>query len=234
MSKPNLLLLHGALGSKNQFTHLKRSLADQFNVYDLDFEGHGGRLSDKDYSISLFANNIMDFIEENSLVKTHIFGYSMGGYVALKLASENQTWIDRIVTLGTKFNWTPEIADKEVRMLNPSKVEEKVPKFATYLSKLHSPDDWKTIMRKTAQMIIDMGNGKKLSEIELSSITNKILIGIGELDNMVTTEESKYTAELIPNGELDIIEGLKHPIETVDVNRLAVLLRSFFIGDIQK
>ena len=46
-------------------------------------------------------------------------GHSMGGYVALKLALKRPELVDRIITLGTKFNWTPEVAAKEVKMLNP-------------------------------------------------------------------------------------------------------------------
>lgn len=46
-----LLLLHGALGSKNQFKSLKEILKSDFDVYDFNFEGHGGLVSDADFSI---------------------------------------------------------------------------------------------------------------------------------------------------------------------------------------
>ena len=36
-----LLLLHGALGSKEQFTALNEQLSSEFEVHTLDFEGHG-------------------------------------------------------------------------------------------------------------------------------------------------------------------------------------------------
>jgi pimeloyl-ACP methyl ester carboxylesterase len=51
----------------------------------------------------------------------------MGGYVALKTAVLHPGRIEAIVTLGTKFHWDPENASNEVRMLNPEKIEEKVP-----------------------------------------------------------------------------------------------------------
>ncbi len=227
MNKKNLLLLHGALGSKKLFESLKALLSNEFNIYDLNFEGHGGRLSDKEFSIDLFVHNTLEFIQENGIERTNVFGYSMGGYVALKLAMEHSELLERIITLGTKFNWTKEIAEKEVRMLDPVKVEEKVPAFAKQLEQLHDPCDWKEIMHKTSRMMLDMGNGNKLSDDNLQLIPNQTLIGVGELDNMVTVEESKHASNLLTNGELRIIEGFKHPLELVPMDRLAGLILGF-------
>lgn len=41
MSKPDLMLLHGALGSRAQFSSLEPVLGETFRVHTLDFEGHG-------------------------------------------------------------------------------------------------------------------------------------------------------------------------------------------------
>ena len=45
--KEHIILLHGALGSENQFSQLKESLADKFEVHSMNFEGHGGKTSNK-------------------------------------------------------------------------------------------------------------------------------------------------------------------------------------------
>ncbi|NOT38135.1 MAG: alpha/beta hydrolase [Saprospiraceae bacterium] len=231
MNKKNLLLLHGALGCKKQFESLKELLANEFNIYDLNFEGHGGRLSDKEFSIDLFAKNTLEYIQEIGLERTNIFGYSMGGYVALKLASENSDFIERIITLGTKFNWNKEVAEKEIRMLDPIKVEEKVPSFAKQLENLHYPCDWKEIMNKTSRMMIDLGNGNKLSDDNLKQISIPTLIGVGELDNMVTVEESKNVSDLLQNAKLRILEGFKHPLELIPMDKLAKLILDFTTKD---
>ena len=54
----------------------------------------------------------------------------MGGYVALQLANKHPKYVQKIITLGTKFAWDKETAAKEVKMLNPEKIEEKIPAFA--------------------------------------------------------------------------------------------------------
>ena len=59
--KEKVLLLHGALGSKEQFSSIKKIIEVAFDVYDLNFEGHGGVASSREISIELFTHNIIDF-----------------------------------------------------------------------------------------------------------------------------------------------------------------------------
>ena len=216
-----LLLLHGALGSQKQFTSLTEKLAASFEVYMLNFEGHGGISSENDYSIQLFTQNVIDFLDTNEIDEISIFGYSMGGYVALNAALQIPQKIKKIVTLGTKFQWDPESAAKEVKMLNPSKIEEKVPKFAEKLSKDHHPLDWKEVMTKTADMMLAMSAGAKLTDEDLKKVAVPVVIGIGDLDKMVSYEESENAASLIPNASLVKLEGVEHPIEKVSTEVLA-------------
>ncbi len=225
--KNNLLLLHGALGSEVQLKSLLELLSDDFNVHTLNFEGHGGRTSDHEFDMERFAANVVEKLQVLEIPKAHIFGYSMGGYVALTLAKKHPELIDKIVTLGTKLNWTLESAQQEVKMLNPEKIEEKVPAFAKRLHELHQPNNWKEVMRKTATMMLALANGKKLFNDDLQQIHHKILIGIGSLDNMVTIYESENAATQLPNGVVKIIEAVKHPIEKVDSTVLATVIRDF-------
>jgi len=219
MSK-KLLLLHGAIGSKAQFNVLKTKLEDHFDVYSLNFEGHGGRLTTKSFSIELFAENVLDFLDDQGLDKVQVFGYSMGGYVALKLALQHPDRIEKVTTLGTKFNWDLETAEKEVSLLNPDKVEDKIPHYAAQLWRLHQPQDWKQVMNKTADMMMNMANGAKLSEDDFNQIQQKVTLGWGSEDQMVTLQESEEIAKLLPNGTLITLDGIKHPIESVPVEEL--------------
>lgn len=227
--KPNLILLHGALGSENQFIQLKELLSNHFSVFAFNFEGHGGRYSNQPYSMELFSQNVQDFMNENGIEKSHFFGYSMGGYAALVLAKSHPQKVEKIMTLGTKFNWTPETSAKEVKMLNPEKIEEKVPKFAAMLQKRHTPLDWKEVLRKTAQMMMDLGNGKALKLEDFERVSHEILVGIGSKDNMVTMEESKQVSDKLPKGKIEIFDNFPHPIEKVDFERLKEEIEIFFL-----
>jgi len=218
--KEKLLLLHGALGSIKQFSALKEKLGASFEVYAINFEGHGGKASQNEFSIELFTNNVLDYLHEKSIEEITIFGYSMGGYVALSAALENPKKIKKVITLGTKFKWDLESAAKETQLLNPVKIEEKVPAFAEKLQQEHYPQDWKVVMNKTAAMMIEMGKGAKLMDSDFKKINQTVIIGIGSLDHMVSHEESKYVSELIPHSKLVKLEEVKHPIDTIGADEL--------------
>ena len=214
--KEKLLLLHGALGSKKQFEKLKELLTPHFEVYDLNFAGHGGEALPDEFSMQLFAENVLTFLEQEKIGAPPVFGYSMGGYVALNVALAAPDKIGKIITLGTKFNWDEDAAAKEVRMLNPDKIEEKVPHFAEKLRQEHHPQNWKTVMKKTAGMMIGLSKGLKLTEEDFQQINHEVCVGIGSLDNMVTLEESQQVVGLLSNGRLYELENVKHPIDRVD------------------
>lgn len=224
-----LLLLHGALGTQRQFDQLKLELSDKFQLYDLNFEGHGGVDSNNPFSIHLFAKNLEDYIISNQLNGINIFGYSMGGYVALRLALHNPSLVGQILTLGTKFNWSPIAAEKETKLLIPEKVEEKIPQFAEKLKRDHEPSDWKNIMTKTADMMKRMGAGEKINQEEFKQIKNKVTIGLGSLDNLVTREESEIVVSELPEGKLVILDNIPHPIDKADPSIVANYIYESFI-----
>ncbi len=169
---------------------------------------------------------MLDFLNQNNLAQTQIFGYSMGGYVALHLARKHPERVRRIVTLGTKLAWTPEIAARETALLNPDKIAAKVPVFAEALAGRHAPADWREVLRRTAELLHDLGNGAALGEEDFRSIACPVLVGLGELDNMVSLEESSQVANWLPNGRLEVLPGVKHPFEQVDAAWLADWLAS--------
>ncbi len=222
--KDPILLLHGALGSKKQFETLKIKLSDSFDVYDLDFEGHGGFESQKEFSIALFTQNVIDFLQRNAIEKVHIFGYSMGGYVALNTALKIPNKIMKIVTLGTKFNWDIASAEKEVKMLNPDKIEEKIPQYAEKLRIEHHPQDWKEIVYNTAKMMIGLSQGGMLNDYELSQIQHQVTIGIGNLDKMVGFEESERIASIVPNAVVKQLMGFEHAIDKIKPAELTLFI----------
>lgn len=222
----NLILLHGTLGSEQQLIALKNELS-KYTVYTLNFEGHGGRAINDSYSIDRFVQNVLDFMQDHELKSASFFGYSMGGYVALKLAANYPDKVNSIVTLGTKFNWTPESAEQETKMLNPEVIEMKIPKYAEHLISTHAPLNWKEVLKGTAEMMVNLGNGAGLNDDEIRSIHSPVQIGIGDLDQMVSLEESHRIAELLPNASFKIYKGFPHPIDRVDIHVLTESITTF-------
>ncbi|MBI3518137.1 MAG: alpha/beta fold hydrolase [Bacteroidetes bacterium] len=223
----DIILLHGAIGAKDQLEPLAKELQQQgFQVHTLNFSGHGQTPFADNFSIEQFATELEQFIKANHLNKPTVFGYSMGGYVALYLAHQQPNVLGTIITLGTKFEWSPEIAQKEAKMLDAKTIIEKVPKFAEALKQRHGRD-WEVLLQKTAEMMISLGNKNTLSLNDYTTIENKVLIGLADKDTMVTLEETTAVYKQLKNGAMYMLPDTKHPIETVDVELLSQIILRF-------
>jgi pimeloyl-ACP methyl ester carboxylesterase len=225
--KSNLILLHGALGSQDQLLPLEQSLEDTFQVHRFNFSGHGGNNIESPYSISLFAEDLKDYIQMNDLEGVHLFGYSMGGYVAMYFTAQQPDKVKSMITLGTKFEWSPEIAEGEISMLQAEKIAEKVPDFAAHLKAMHEPADWKEVVSNTADMMAELGAYGGIEESIIAAVQQPVLILRGAMDRMVSEEESYRVASQLQHGRFQVMEGFKHPIEQVDINQLAETIKNF-------
>jgi len=224
-----ILLLHGAIGALDQMNPLKKELSGKFEVHSINFTGHGGgEIPGEAFSIEMFAGDIIEYIEKNNLEGTDIFGYSMGGYAALYAALINPGKIGKIFNLATKFDWSPEIAEREVKMLDAQKIKQKVPKFAEELSMRHGADKWVTVLEKTTEMMLALGRNNLLTVEALGNMKNEVLVGIGDSDKMVSIEESIAAFRAMPSAKLLVLPGTPHPIEQVDVNRLIFEIERIF------
>jgi esterase/lipase len=224
----HLLLLHGAIGAKEQFIPLAEKLKSNYNVHTLNFSGHGGEPMPERFSIEVFANDVLNYLDKNSIDKVNIFGYSMGGYVAMYLAKNYPTRISKVMTLATKFLWTEAIAEKEIKMLNAEKIQEKLPEFAKILEDRNKPNDWKLALKATAEIMIALGKNNTLQLSDYEAIEHQTLISIGDKDTMVTLEETIAVYRQIKNANFLVLPNTQHPIEKVKVERISSEIKSFF------
>lgn len=224
-----LLLLHGAIGSMDQLLPLKHELSSEFDVYCFNFPGHGGDIPVESFSMADFAKATAEFIERHQLKNPIVFGYSMGGYVAVYLESIYPGTFQKIITLGTKYEWSEEIAAKEVKMLRPDVIEQKVPAFAQQLADRHGASEWKNVLHKTVAMLLELGKRPLLSNSVLQKINCPTLILLGEKDNMVSLEETQNVASALLRSRCEILPNTPHPIEQVDLKLLAEKIRTFVL-----
>lgn len=229
--KTALLLLHGALGSQKQFDILKKLLKPHFEVHVFNFSGHGNTSTNQEFSMELFQDDVLSYMKENSLTSANILGYSMGGYVALKLAMEYPKKVDKLMTLGTKIQWDVETAEKEVKLLNPEKMLEKIPQFVEILKKEHGLENWKTLVNKTAEMMYKLGNGNAFALESFKTIEAKVLVALGSEDIMVGKKESQALVGILSQGSFLEIKGFKHPLGQVDQDQLSEIMLSYFLQE---
>jgi pimeloyl-ACP methyl ester carboxylesterase len=216
-----ILLLHGALGASAQLLPIKSEFeTNGRNVYLMDFSGHHGKPFKERFGIETFAEDVLDFMNAQKLLKVDIFGYSMGGYVALWLAHLHPEKVSKIITLGTKFDWSRESAEKEVRKLDAEKILLKVPAFARILESRHKPNDWKILLQRTSEMMNELGSHPLLSEEIIQSIQARTVIYLGDRDDMADRKYSERVGELLPNGEFVLLPDTEHAIEKINVGMI--------------
>lgn len=215
-----IILLHGALGSAETMKPIADILKKRgFDPVIIELPGHGDTpLGDIDFSVKGFTRWLENLIQQKGFQDSHCFGFSMGGYVLLNLAAERH-WFNKIITLGTKFRWSLEVADKELKFLDPNKVAEKVPEFASVLKKRHA--DWKLNMIYTGNLMMKLAVKPLLTTSTYSEIKNDVLILKGDGDNMVSEDESKEAAKHLKKGIFKEVKDTPHPIEKVSPELLA-------------
>lgn len=191
-SGPPLLLLHGNGESGDYFVHQLDEFARHFTVYALDTRGHGqsprGRLP---FTISQFADDLLDFMEEHGIDKADILGFSDGGNIALTFALRHPERVGKLVLNGAN--------------LDPSGVKAavQIPIVLGYrlaaLSKAPKA-------RANAELLGLMVNEPHIDPKELGRLTMPVLVVVGSRD-MIKASHSRLIAASLPNGRLVTIEG---------------------------
>jgi pimeloyl-ACP methyl ester carboxylesterase len=210
----DIVLIHGALGAARQFDFLEPLLSKHYTVHVYEIPGHGSRANENiDFAIENFAMDLEKFLQK--LKSPKVFGFSMGGYVGLYLAKTKPHLFGEILTLGTKFLWNPEEAEKETGKLNVEVLETKVPQYCAYLHMLHA-DKWKMVVNNTKKMMVQLGNIPLLTPVLVDTINIPVTIMVGELDKMVTRKESIAIQQKIPGSQFKVLNGFVHPLEKLD------------------
>lgn len=225
-----MLCLHGALGTSAQFDPLRPHFPEGFRLLAPNLPGHGGLPVDRPYALPDFAESVLADLDRAQIAQTDLFGYSMGGYLALWLAWKHPERVRRVVTLNTKLDWSPETAARMIGMFDPDKIVAKAPQLAETFAQVHAPADWRTVARYTADLLQTFGAGQGLPPEAFAQIACPVLVLRGELDTTVTAEESRQVAEWLPKGQYGEIAGGRHALEQVDAGALVGAVLGFVGG----
>lgn len=219
--------MHGALGSSQIFDSFVSQLNEQYNVFRFDFRGHGEFSADELISPEILTDQIIDFIETNQLIGITIFGYSMGGYMALLASIKRPDLIGSIITLATKYVWNEDISTKEIFQLETIRVLPLEHPFKKQLVKFHEEAYYQNCINLTIHLINDLGKKKLLNNSTLSKINLPILLIIGDMDTMVSISETQEASKNLINSTIIILPNTKHPFEKVNPFELIQILNKY-------
>lgn len=187
-----LLLLHGNGESGDYFIHQLDEFARYFTVYAVDTRGHGqSPRGTAPFTISQFADDLLDFMDEQGIERAHILGFSDGGNIALTFALRHPGRVGRLVLNGAN--------------LDPAGVRPSVqlPIVLGYklASLFQAPK-----ARANAELLGLMVNEPHIHPEELAALTMPVLVVAGSRD-MIRASHSRLMADSLPDGRLVTIEG---------------------------
>jgi pimeloyl-ACP methyl ester carboxylesterase len=93
------IILHGLMGSSDNWLPQAKLLSDQYHVYSVDQRNHGQSPHDETLNYKVLANDLKDFIQQHTLEKPIILGHSMGGKTAMNFAVSNPELIDSLIVV---------------------------------------------------------------------------------------------------------------------------------------
>lgn len=95
--KKSLIFLHGFMGRGHDFKSLATRLSSHYNCYLIDLPGHGR--SKEHIQKFTHMDQIISILLEwsQSLHKPHLFGYSMGGRLALGLSLDPKSPFEKVI-----------------------------------------------------------------------------------------------------------------------------------------
>src|SRR3979490_700430 len=214
-----LVLVHGLGARGEDWAAMIPALAAQgFHVYAPDLLGHGrSPKPDVDYSISLEEQTVVQFMQAMHVPRADVGGWSMGGWIVMKLALDHPEMVDRLAvydSAGVYFpaTWEPELFTPAVRV-GVKKLRERLspkprplPNFAAEaaLRKLEG-NAW-VVKRSMSAMT----NGRDLLDFRLHGITQPMLIVWGAQDELIPLSAGERIHKSVPQSVLNIVEGCGH------------------------
>jgi len=91
------VILHGLLGSSDNWQTLGKRYAATHHVWMLDARNHGKSPHHPVHSYSAMAEDVLAFLDAHGLDKVSLLGHSMGGKTTLLMAENHPDRLDKIV-----------------------------------------------------------------------------------------------------------------------------------------
>lgn len=88
-TKPTLVILHGLLGSSDNWRTISKKLVSNFNIFCFDLRNHGNSFHDESMTYIEMVHDVLFSIKQLQLKVDYIIGHSMGGKVVMRLLQEN-------------------------------------------------------------------------------------------------------------------------------------------------
>lgn len=214
-----LILVHGLGARGEDWSPLIPSLAAAgFHVYVPDLLGYGQSAKpDVDYSITLEEELVVDFMEALQIEHADVGGWSMGGWISLKLAVDRPELVDRLIVFDSAGVYFPTTFDASLftptdsagvahlsAMLTP--YPKPLPGFVSRaVVKRLQANAW--VIERS---VLSMESGRDLMDFKLHDIHQPTLVVWGKQDALIPLATGEEIHREIPGSSMLIVDGCGH------------------------
>ena len=201
-----VLLLHGGLGSGEQFGFQVPALAEKYQLVLIDTRGHGrSTLTKAKLTYHLMAEDVIAVMDKLELPHVAIVGWSDGGEIGLDLAIHHADRIAKLFVIGANYD------------VHGSKNRgDHTETFARYGAKCRKDYDRLTEKSKRkwdalVDAMMPVWHAQTVfTKDQLRSITVPTVVADGDHDEIIELAQVKEMATLIPKGKLVVFENASH------------------------
>ena len=151
-----LVMLHGGIGASETLAPLVPGLDRRVILADLQGHGHTPD-ADRPLRPALMADDIAELASELGLEQIDLFGYSLGGAVALRVAIQHPDLVRRLVLVSITMKRDgnhPEVLAAFDQLTEAAAEPMKAsPAYAHYAQVAPRPEDWPVLIGKTGDLL---------------------------------------------------------------------------------
>ena len=201
-----VLLLHGGLGSGEQFGFQVPALADSYQLVLIDTRGHGrSTLTKTKLTYHLMAEDVIAVMDKLELPHAAIVGWSDGGEIGLDLAIHHADRVARLFVIGANYD----VHGSKNRGDHTETFARYGAKCRKDYGKLSAKDQ-----RKWDELVDAMTPVWHATTVftkdQLRAITVPTVVADGDHDEIIELAQVKEMATLIPKGRLVVFENASH------------------------
>jgi esterase len=247
---PPVLVLHGLLGSLDNWEPVTRRLADSFTVFAVDLRNHGQSPHHPDMSLDALCGDVAAFLREHGLERAHVIGHSLGGRVAMQFALGEPERVARLV-----------VADISPRAPGPARAES----LRALLGALRALDVQGARSREALEAalapavpdaaarrfvlknVTRQANGGFRWKINLDALWasyDRLAVEVrgespcpcpalflrGEHSDFLPPEDEAAIRRLFPRAEIRVVPGAGHWLQVEQPERVTAEIRRFLVG----
>ncbi len=223
-----LILLHGGMVDiASSFTAMRPAFTKNRKTIAVEFQAHGhtGDIKDRPFSMEQWSDDLFKLLKHLHVDSADIFGWSMGGAVALQLAVEHPEMVRKIAVSGTAFSDDGQIAGQKEMMgtLTPNMFPQEWKD--EYARKNPDPNGFPNVLAKVKQFAA--AGWKGITKEQLKSFSTPVLIILGDAD-IVRPEHAVEAAKLLPSAKLAILPMTDHFAPVSRVEWIVPMLKEYF------